>query len=522
MESQNALETLGNLRINPLAELLVEIAQNKLNGSLRVMNAAQKIAVYFDTGDTVFAVSNARQHRLYEMLLQAEKITREQLAAIPDYANDLALKENLIKNNLLERKEVERLFSRQISEIAKTALAWREAEWTFSPLVRIKGGIRFSVDMPNTLIEYARNLPAEEIARKFKNPLESLRVKSAIPAGVNLSPPESFVFSRFETKASAIEEIQTTSGLPEAETLRILYALWLGGLIVRKIPNAAFSERKILAMSSASLALKKDNALPAIQPAIQFTKIELTAETEAKPEEAAPVEKQISVEEYLDRVEKATNFYEFFALPPGAATAEIKQNYFGLAKRFHPDLYYKETDAKLLQRIQAAFTELAHAYDTLKSESSRNLYDFKIRKESAEIKAVQSAETTPDEIDLQKQTDQGRENFEQGFSFLMDGNHNAAVPYLARAAHFAKDNARYHAYYGKALSMDDRQRHKAETELQTAIKLDGAHANYRIMLAEFFVRFGLVKRAEGELNRLLAIYPSNGEARTLLDSLAKK
>jgi len=57
MESQNDLETLGSLRINPLAELLIEIAQNKLNGSFWVMNAAQKIAVYFDTGDAVFAVS---------------------------------------------------------------------------------------------------------------------------------------------------------------------------------------------------------------------------------------------------------------------------------------------------------------------------------------------------------------------------------------------------------------------------------------------------------------------------------
>ena len=156
MESQNNLETLGNLRINPLAELLVEIAQNKLNGSLRITNAAQKIAVYFDTGDTVFAVSNARQHCLYETLLQAKKVTKEQLASIPNFTNDLALRENLIKNKLLEKKEIDRIFSRQISEIVKTALVWREAEWTFSPLVRIKGDIRFVVDTPNTLEVYQR------------------------------------------------------------------------------------------------------------------------------------------------------------------------------------------------------------------------------------------------------------------------------------------------------------------------------------------------------------------------------
>jgi hypothetical protein len=42
------------------------------------------------------------------------------------------------------------------------------------------------------------------------------------------------------------------------------------------------------------------------------------------------------------------------------------------------------------------------------------------------------------------------------------------------------------------------------------------------MLAEFFVNVKLVKRAEGELNRLLAIAPDNKEARVLLDSLKQK
>lgn len=521
MKSQNNLETIGNLRINPLDELLVEIAQNASNGSLRMTNAAQKIAVYFDTGETVFAASNSRQHRLYEMLLQTGKITRERLAAIPDYANDLALKENLLENNLLGKKEIERLFSRQISEILKAALAWREADWTFSPLVRVKGDIRFSVDTSNLLVEYARNLPAEEVARKFKNVRESLRVKTPLPASVALSPTESFVFSRFENSASTIEEIQILSGQTDTETRRILYALWLGGLIVREIPNPAFSERKVSAMSAARIALIKDDAPPVSQPAIQFTKTK-TADAEGKTGETAPGGRQISPEEYLARVEKATNFYELFALAPGAAAAEIKQTYFSLAKRFHPDLYHKETDAKLLQRIQAAFNEVARAYETLKNETSRQAYDLKVLRESEEMEAVQKAGMTPEDFGLQKQSEQAAENFERGFDFLTAENYNAAVPHLARAVHFAKDNARYHAFYGKALSMDNKQRHKAEAELQIAVKLDESAAEYRVMLAELYVQFGLFIRAESELKRLLTVHPNNREARTLLDSVRKK
>lgn len=522
MESQINLETIGNLRANPFAELLIEISQNKLNGSLRVVNEAQKIAVYFDAGEVVFAVSNARQHRLFEMLLQAGKLTKEQLVIIPEFTNDLALHDFLQKNDLLEKSEVDALFPAQIVEILKTALNWRTGEWTFSPLVRIKGDIRFSIALNNLLADYARNLPVEEIARKLVGSNAAFRVNSAMPSNVNISPQESFVFSRFENSALTVEAIQHLSGLPEAETYKILYALWLGGFMSRENWHAAFSERKIAAILSAKLAVKKDDA-PISQPAEKKT--ETTADEaieEEQTEETAADEKQISLEKYLEQVEKATNFYEIFALAPDAALAEIKRAYFGLAKRFHPDLFHKEEDANLMQKIQSAFTELAHAYDTLKTESSREMYDFKMRKELAEMKAVQSQETTREAIDSQSQNDQAVENFERGFNLLTEENYEAAIPFLARAVHFDKDNARYHAFYGKALSADSKQRHKAESELQTALKLDNQNATYRIILAEFFIQYNLLKRAEGELNRLLAIHPNNKEAKTLLDSVLKK
>ncbi|MBP7475322.1 MAG: tetratricopeptide repeat protein, partial [Pyrinomonadaceae bacterium] len=103
-----------------------------------------------------------------------------------------------------------------------------------------------------------------------------------------------------------------------------------------------------------------------------------------------------------------------------------------------------------------------------------------------------------------------------------DQNSEGATPFLARAAHFAPKNARYRAYYGKALSSDDKQRHKAEAEMQAAVKIDPDNPTYRLILAEFFIQVNLMKRAEGELNRLLAIYPSNREARALLDSIRAK
>jgi curved DNA-binding protein CbpA len=527
METQNDLETVGNLRINSLAELLVEIAQTKLNGSLRVTNDAQKIAVYFDAGEAVFAASNSRRHRLYETLLKAERITKDQLIEIADFTNDAALKENLLKNKRLTETEIKTLSSRQIADILQTALAWRDGEWIFSPLVRIKGDIRFPIDLPNLLVEHARSLPAAEIARKFGNRKEFFVVKSAMFSNLNLSPKESFVFSRFEKLAMSVEEILNLSGLPEAETFQILYTLWLGGLLARQKWSAAFTERKVAAILAANLTLKKAEPAPVVvvQPLEAKTKTpETEPETPAEKtvDEPAADEKPVSLEEYLSRVEESKNFYQLFALPMNAAASEIKQTYFGLAKRFHPDLFHKEDDKKLLQRIQSAFSQLAQAYDTLKTESSREVYDFRMRKNLSDTASEPVEKIAQAAVDSQKQFDEAAENFEQGFYLVMREDYESAVPYLARAVHFDKSNARYHAYYGKALSSDDKHRHKAEAALQNAVKLDGQNADYRVMLAEFFIQVKLLKRAEGELKRLLTIHPNNHQARRLLDSLSKK
>ncbi len=524
MDSQNNLETQGNLRAHPLAELLGEISKIRLNGSLRIEHEAQKVVIYFDAGDVVFAVSNARQHRLYELLLREKKVTKEQLLTVANFTNDFVLSENLLQNQLLSHSESELFFSQIIEEIITSAFEWKAGEWIFSPLVRVKGDIRFKVNLPRLLIEYARNLPNEAIVSRFKSLDESFRSTTVMGVHLDLLPNEAFVFSRFEKSSLSAAEISSLSGMSATETFKALYSLWIGGLIYRQDWNTAFNERKTSAILSANLTLVKDEKpapAPEIAPVDEQPAIDIEASSE-KIAETEPVKETLLLTDYLHRIETANSHYEFFEVAPDAPTAEIKNAYFALAKRFHPDLFYKEADAEIHSRVQNAFTKLAHAYEILKSESSREVYNYKLRKELEANAASAKTEAASEKPDLASQIRQAAEDFDNGFSYLMNENIEAALPFLARAAHFDKDNARYHAFYGKALSFDKSQYHKAEGELQLAVKLDGKNADYRLILAEFFIRVGLPKRAEGELNRLLAIIPANQEARTLLDSLVKR
>ena len=527
MESSNNLEIKGSLQTNPFAELVREIKQERFSGALRLAHEARKTVVYFDDGAIIFAVSNQRPHRLFEILLGAKDLTQNDLLTVPNFADDAVLKKHLAAHNLLNESQIAAAFERQIAVVLQAAVQMSGGEWIFSPLVRLKSDLRCLADVDAAGLEYARTLSVAEAQQKFKNHAEILTAIAALPADINLSPSEWFVYSRFENAALTRAEIQNLSGLPEAETGAILYALWLGGLLERAEFHHAFSERYIASVASARLTAKKDDAPESAAAVIAAPSAASPSEDSpsAPPVETTPPDQpagQISLENYLLQIDEAENFYEIFAVAPDEKTAEIKKIYFGLAKKFHPDLFRKEPDQAVQRRIQHAFTELAHAYDTLKNEKTREVYDFKMRREIAEMVERQESGMTEEEADSRKQNDQAAENFDQGFDHLMEDDYEAALPFLARAAFFAKDNARYRAYHGKVLAADERQSHRAEAEFQAAIKLDSQNPDYRIMLAEFFINIGLLKRAEGELNRLLAVVPNHREAQKLLDDLKAK
>ncbi len=516
MTPQNNLELNGTLHDHPLAELLVEISQAFLNGSLRIANENRKVIIYFDAGEIVFAISNERRHRLANIVLREEKISSAQLAEIGSFANDLDLKNLLIEKDILSAKELNGQISLQIEEILQTSLSWKEGKWNYNSLIRAKADMRFRIDLQSLLFEYARNLANASLVRRFNSLQERFEAKSHLPAHINLHPQESFVFSRFGQESLTIEDLKNVGGISEIEILKVVYTLWLGGFLKRQKWNWAFSKEKIFTISTAKLSLKKP------EPLAQLSRKEITSEsveeisTEIKKEE---VSEALSLESYLERVENSATFYEILDVLPKAATAEIKSQYFSLAKRFHPDLFHHQAQIETHRRIQNAFTKLAHAYDTLKDEKTREVYDYKIGKDLVSAQVNSAAGSTISGGDLSDIEKRASESFEQGFSYLMNENLEEAIPLLARAVHLTGGNPRYRAYYGKALAANKNTQRQAEAEYLAALRYDPGNTDYRLMLAELYINIGHLKRAEGELNRLLEKSPNHHEARSLLDSL---
>lgn len=526
MTAQNKLEITGNLHEHSLAELLLETTESKLTGSFRLTKDKEKIIIYLNEGEVIYAVSNARLHRLFELLLREKKIYKGQLVKIENFVNDIELGKSLIEQLYITQEELDDYFQKQVEGIVRYSLTLNEGFWTFDPLIRIRDGINFRIDIHGMLLDFARSLSPEDVSVRFDLEKEAFGLNLKIPENLSLQTQEGFILSRFERTLLGINDLQTISGLPDKVTMQILYNLWLGGFIFRENWDSPFSDEYKANTLLTKVAVKKVEEVPEQVEDKTLAEVleehEKTNETEEVEVIEEELDDQTLLENYLKMIETSSNFYEALGLTPEANQSDIKKMYFKFAKKYHPDLFHSQTENNLNQQIQSAFSKVAQAYDTLKNAESRQVYDFKMRKELAQMEKSMQSNSTQEDINLGVQIQQAEDNFNKGFNLLLKEEYDSAVPFLARAVHLNKINAKYHVYYGKALSFDKKQSHKAEAELREAVALDENNPTFRLILAEFYIRIGLLKRAEGELNRLLTKFPNDKEAKALLDSLQEK
>ncbi|HUR98905.1 MAG TPA: DnaJ domain-containing protein [Pyrinomonadaceae bacterium] len=513
MTPQNNLDLKGNFQKHPFAELLVEIVQAKLSGSLRVERAKQKSVIYFRDGAIVYAVSNAREQRLFSILLNRKKTDQKTLGQFPDFANDLELAAGLAAKKVFTKIEVDELVAAQVESVVIDVLTWPAGDWLFSPLTRLRDDLVYKTNVHKVLVDYARCLPSQDVYQRFRSVEEAFCREPRPTSGILLQAHEQYALDQFNGTQLTIKEVRPFCSLPETALLQALYVLWLGGLLTRRDWNSAFTPARIDQIRAAKVSLVKSAEAP-------IRTITETPDKEALPEpeaatSAKPPEIELSLEDYLDRVESAETHYDVLGINPAAAAGDIKNAYFAMAKLFHPDRFHREAPQKL-RRIQIAFTQIAHAYETLKLPESRENYDFKMRKQleyREKRRAAGEAETTAAESN---QAEQGLGSFEQAMAAINEEEFAAAAGHLSRAVHYSPQNALYHAYFGYALSHLEKQHHKAEASLQTAVRMDPKNPKIRMMLVEFFIDMKMAKRAVGELNRFLELVPGNKEATKML------
>ena len=471
----------GQLSEQPLAELIREISAKSLSGRLSLEHDRIKVVTYFDNGNFLYAASNVRTLRLREYLKKSGLISDTDLARFDERLPDLELLKQLTSRNLLTANAAEQLHSRQVADVLRVALVWTDGTWQLDARSHLNEQLNLKVDLNSLLLEASRRLPPDFVATRFSNPDEVIAAL-AEPL-INLLPAEGFLLSRLD-RPMPLRDLVAISGLGESETLRHVYSLALAGLLRRED--------------------WKNTQAP-------------SQKTPPPPPEDEPVD----VETFLERVRTAPTFYDVLGISGAVSASSLKDVYYELARRYHPDRFRKAEPA-LLRRIESAFARVTQAYDTLRDDRERATYNAKLKaRRKAEQLAASTAKATTTAPRAESQPDmpaaeRAELQFKEGLAALELGQRKVALGLFASAASAVPNEPRYRALYGQLLAANENTRRVAETELLAALKLDPKNAEYRVTLAELYRDLGLKLRARGEAERALEIDPHNRKARDLL------
>jgi curved DNA-binding protein CbpA len=508
---------MGKLTEHPLAELIREISIKGLSGNLRLEHERMQTAVYFDNGQLIYAASNLRTLRLREYLVKRELVSERDQARLANGLADLELAEALAKDGTLRRKDIDALLVILVSDILRVSLLWTDGTWGFDERARLADPVCVKVDTGTLLREAAQRIPISFVSGRFRNPKEMIARNSGVSPTSDFRPVESFILSRLETPLM-LEELISLSGLPEPEAYRVLYGLVLSDFVTRECWQDAF---------------RTETAKPS-----QVQSATPTAPTTtAKPEQSdnwlgASIENE-DLEEFLKRLKTATNHYQVLELPSTAQVSEIKETYYAMARRYHPDRFHVKSGTKVHAEISSAFARVTQAYETLTNPNRRAGYDHTLERsrQYAEAEAKRVAKTSqpakpsedldPDLATSGTGVSRAEYSFREGSGALEQGRIRAAIEYLSSAARLEPQEARYRAYYGRALAAEENTRRLAENEFHAAIKLEPGNAVFRTMLAELYFELKFHRRAQTELDRALSIDPNNAAANELLRKLAK-
>jgi curved DNA-binding protein CbpA len=286
--------------------------------------------------------------------------------------------------------------------------------------------------------------------------------------------------------------------------------LALSGLLIREYWHYAFRTEK---------AGKEPTVAPVIPEAVPGESQQTTNWSSASIEDE-------DLHTFLQRLRKANNHYEVLEMPLNATTAEIKDAYYAMARRYHPDRFHLKSGTKLHAEISSAFARVTQAYEILMNPNARAGHDHAVKRtqqfESSEAAKADATKDPGSGTGVGESEPRGADyNFREGFGALEQGRIGAAISHLATASRLEPQEARYRAYYGRALAANEGTRRLAENEIQAAVKLEPSNAAFRIMLAELYFELKFHRRAQTELDRALAIDPKNATAHTLLRKLQK-
>jgi DnaJ-domain-containing protein 1 len=543
-------------------------------GVLSFVRGDEQCGVRFRLGNILSADTSVREHRLGETLVRLGRIASLDLKRAMGFAlrDGRRLGAVLLDLDLLDASRLEEAVTVQAHQVLRRVFSWSEGSYEFheeSADQVLDGDVTLRLSTGELILQAARSVRDPDVVRYNLGNIDRILALSSDPLlryqRISLSPVDGYVLSRVDGTLSAREIIQITP-LPPEDVQRSLFGLVSTGVLEYlaapakpKPPSeerpAGFAAARPPAASVPAEERVASRQPPPDRPSAEeppptqvwptLAEIEALrrepsgeeppptqvwptlAEIEATqglpaPEDSVPTQRlapvdtrRLEILEAHDGLAFRTHF-EVLGVPRDAPEAQVREAYFRLAKRFHPDVHHDAALSDLRDKLEEVFTRLGEAYEVLCSPRMRASYERELgHREGAEARADVSA-------DPQREAEQAAEAIRKGSESLAQERYweairlfEAAIP---RAEGASKQEAR--VLLARAYAKNPGWVKQGEELLLAVLQEEPDHRDALLQLGKIYKGQGLRSRALSTLRRVLDLDPAHEEARSLIAELA--
>jgi tetratricopeptide (TPR) repeat protein len=222
---------------------------------------------------------------------------------------------------------------------------------------------------------------------------------------------------------------------------------------------------------------------------------------------------------------KRDTHFEVLGLARNATDAQVKEAYFRLARRFHPDVHHDPALADLRDKIEAIFVRLGEAYEVLRNPRIRAKYESQIAPAPTPAPAPSApAPAAAPKADPEAEAREAATAIKKASRLLSSEMYWDAIQVLEPAVLRVKGKVREEGrvLLARAYMKNVNWIKQGEELLIEVMKENPAHAEACLLLAQIYRDQGLKARATHMLKKAVDLLPDNAEVRAQLDALTEQ
>lgn len=530
----------GTLAEGVLPVVLRDLYVGRKTGLLHLRRGQHRYGVLFRRGQVVSARTDVKRHRLGETLVRLGLLSDTDLGRA-DWlmtTHGGRLGHALQELGILTDAGLREALALHVREVLQAVFGWNEGDYVFEeldPESILAEETTLELPLEALILEAVRRIEDPDVVRYVLGNLDRLLARTSEAElrlqKISLTPVDGYVLSRVDGTLRAREVIQLAPVAP-AEAQKSLYGLLCAGVLeyLQETPRKQGRAAAAAPPPPPQATGERTPEAPSQPRVSSDTAPGPTAGVvpdDGKPGVTTPIGDNAHGmrREVLEAHEglRSRNHFEVLGVPREASLAQIKEAYFALAKRFHPDVLHESRLADLQGKVEAVFIRVGEAYEVLKNPKTRAQYESRLPplapRAAPSPPPPPSAPPPPDPAHL---TRMAVESLRKAETQIAEGLYwdairllESAIPHLT-----GKQKQRARVANARALAKNPHWIKDAEHLLETVLEEDPKYADAHFELALLYRDCGLKSRAVTHLRKVLELRPEHEEAPTVISSLA--